>query len=342
MRLVPSALAAAAAVSLLAACGAVGPGTAAPSSSAPAAVASPSASAPARTTYPVTVTDCGGRTTTYTKAPERVVTIDPNIAESLLMLGLGDRIVGLTQFYGPDQQWVPVKAEMATLPVINKDGAYPSKEAVVAAQPDLVTSIYPYAFMDPLPDREGWQKLGINTYESLGECDGAHATDFSLLYQDLRNLGVIFDVQQKAEVAVQELQTRVEAAQQKLAAAGVHPGVILTHDGTKEHPGAYGSTANAVITMAGGRYPFVDIPIDRAPTWEEFVAADPDVVWIIPDAGPSAAEVEAQLAADPRTKDLKAVRDKRYVVVPQADATVESPRDVDGFEAFVAGLLALR
>ena len=36
------------------------------------------------------------------------------------------------------------------------------------------------------------------------------------------------------------------------------------------------------------------------------------------------------------------MRDKRYVVVPQADATVESPRDVDGFEAFVAGLLALR
>lgn len=334
----PLVLAAAAAAVALTACSAP--------TTAPAVTAAPSSArattTATRTSYPVTITDCGGRTTTYTKAPERVVTIDPNIAESLLVLGLGDRIVGLTQFYAPEQQWAPVRAEMAALPVINKDGNYPSKEAVVAAAPDLVTSIYPYAFMDPLPDRDGWQKLGVNTYESLGECDGSKATDFSLLYEDLHNLGVIFDVQDRAEVVITDLRTRVEAAQQRLAAAGATAGVVLTHDGTKDHPGAYGSTANAVIHLAGGTYPFIDVPLDRAPSWEEFVAADPDLIWIIPDAGSSAAAVEQQLATDPRTKDLKAVRDERYVVVPQADATVESPRDIDGFEQLVDGLLRLR
>lgn len=32
-----------------------------------------------RTQYPVTIKDCGDRETTYNKAPERVITIDPNL-----------------------------------------------------------------------------------------------------------------------------------------------------------------------------------------------------------------------------------------------------------------------
>ena len=67
----------------------------------------------------MTIQDCGGRSTTYAQAPERVVTIDPSVTEMLLLLGLGDRIVGYTEFYPPEQQWPPVRADLAKLKLIN-------------------------------------------------------------------------------------------------------------------------------------------------------------------------------------------------------------------------------
>jgi len=307
-----------------------------------AASPAPSTGASTRTQYPVQIADCGGRVTTYDQAPERVVTVDPNVTEMLLTLGLKDRIVGYTEFYSPDQQWGPTKADMATLPRINDGANYPSQEAIAAVSPDLVTSIYPWAFGYGLPDRDGWTALGVKSYETLGECDWGAATDFSLLYQDLRNLGVIFDVQDRAEAEVAQLEARVVAAQQRAKDAGLPSHLIATHDGEKEHPGAYGATANAVITLAGSRYLFAGLAADQIPSWESFVAADPDVIWVIPDAGPTVDAIEQQLETDPRTANVTGVKNHAYVVIPQADATVESPRQVDGLEKLVDALIALQ
>jgi iron complex transport system substrate-binding protein len=85
----------------LAACG--GPPAAPTAAPAPAdapvptaaavATAAHSAAAEAPAGFPVTIQDCG-RTLTFTKAPERIVTTYPNAAELLIRLGLGDKIVG--------------------------------------------------------------------------------------------------------------------------------------------------------------------------------------------------------------------------------------------------------
>ena len=296
-----------------------------------------------RTQYPVTIKDCGDRSTTYDKAPQRVVTIDPNIAEMMLLLGLKDRIVGYTEFYTPDQQWAPTKADMQTLKQINDiNVGYPSKEAIVALNPDLVASIYTYAFMDPLPDRDGWTKLGVKSYEAVGECYTKPPTDFSLLYQDLRNFGIIFDVQDRAEAEIAKLQARVAALQQKAKDAGLASKKIGIYDGTPNTPTIYGGTVNAVITLAGATYIWADVdPNGTMPGWEQFVAANPDVIWVVPDAGPSVDTLEQQMANDPRLNKMPAVMNKAYIVVPQADATVESPRLIDGLEKMINGLMGL-
>lgn len=295
-----------------------------------------------KTTYPVTIKDCDGRETTYAKAPERVVTIDPNITEMLLLLGLKDRVVGYTEFYTPDRQWGPTKADMGTLKMINDGSNYPSKEAVVAESPDLVTSIYSYAFMDPLPDRSGWSELGVNTYQSLGECLPTAPKDFSLLYEDLRNFGIMFDVQDKAEVEIAKLQARVAVLQQRAKDANLTSHRIAIHDGSVEHPGWYTGTINIGIGMAGSTYIWSDLGPEGVATWEEFVARDPDVIWIIPDAGTDVAVLEQQLQDDPRLANVTAVKNKAYIVIPQSDATVESPREIDGLEQMIDALLALQ
>ncbi len=308
-----------------------------------AAPTSPPATADStRTQYPVTIEDCGGRSTTYTKAPERVVTIDPSVTEMLLLLGLDDRIVGYTEFYPPEGQWAPVKAQLAKLTMINDPAVgYPSKEAIVAAAPDLVTSVYSYAFMDPLPDRDGWTKLGIASYETVGECYTAPPTDFSLLYRDLRNFGILFDVQTRAEAEITKLETRVAALQQKARDAGRVPQRIALYDGTVDHPPTYGGQINALIELAGASYVWRDLDPNTTGSWEQFVEANPDVLWIVPDAGTPVEDLKHQLETDPRFRALTAVTSKAYVIVPQADATIESPRLVDGLEQLIDGFIAL-
>lgn len=337
---VGAAAVAAAGALVLAACGSS-------TASAPTAPAAQGAStASLRTTYPVTVNDCGGRATTYDEAPSRVVTLDPAVAESLLLLGLKDRIVGFTEFQTPGQRWAPTKAEMDTLPVINKDMNYPSKEAVVAANPDLVMSIYPSALLEnqTLPDREGWQKLGVNSYLTLAEChkSSAPVTDFSDLYTDLTNFGVIFDVQEKAQAEIAELKAR--EAKARATAMSMPSMTVWSYSGEDDpYPAGAAGTPNAVITMAGAGNAFGDMAKDYdAVSWEEIVKRNPSVVWVMTAAGPGfvneASGIMDKLAKDPRLKDVTAVKKRSYVVVSYDDGGVESPRNVDALEQMIAGL----
>jgi len=303
-----------------------------------------------RTVYPVTVTDCDGRKTTYTKAPARVVTFDDNITETLLSLGLADRIVGATKFDVPGSEWAPTKAQMDALPMINKTGTlssgYPSKETVVAQNPDLVASVYESAFDKAYGPgtHESWTALGVNSYQTLQDCETNKAQyDFSLLYQDIHNLGVIFDVQDRATALIQKLQGEVSELQARVKAAGLGSYRIGTHDGEQAHPGTMGiTTANAIITQAGSTYAFLNDDTGAQPiSWETFVARDPQVIWVITDLGQTATQTETQLENDPRTRNVDGVLHKRFVVVSYNDA-VGSPRCIDGLRHMVHGLVSLK
>jgi iron complex transport system substrate-binding protein len=336
-------LAAALAAALAAIAAGCGSGGSTASSSPPTTTSqgSTTMSAAGRAQYPVAITDCGGRKTTYAKAPARVVTIDPNITEMLLLLGLKDRIAGYTEWYSPNQQWPSTKAAMKTLHQINVGQNYPTKEAVVARSPDLVASVYTYSFMTPLPTRASWARLGVDSYEALGECSSTAPADFSLLYDDMRNLGAMFGVQSRTEARIAALKSRVARLQRRVRAAHLPKRTIAIYDGTPDHPTTYGGTANAVISLAGAKYLWAGFNPNKLPSWEQFVKGNPDVIWIVPDAGHSVSDLERKLESDPRLKNVTAVKKKAYVVVPQADATVESPRNVDGLAKLVDGLIAV-
>jgi iron complex transport system substrate-binding protein len=303
-----------------------------------------------KTTYPVTVKDCAGRVLTFAKAPERVVTLDPAITEIMLVLGLKDHIVGVTLFDdGPtagDKMWKVTKADMQSLAVINDPKVgYPTKEKVVSAKPDLIASEYPSAFdgTNGPGTQDGWTKLGINSYLTHGGCAETNVwTDLSVLYQDFRDIGVIFDVQDKAEAEIAKLQGQITDLQQKAKAAGVPDYSIGTHDGESEHPGTLGTTtANAIITLAGSHYAFIKDDTTGNPiSWETFVKRNPDVIWVITGLGTTAEQTEKQLATDKRTAGMAAVKNKRFVEVAYDDVG-ESPRIVDGLTALIDGLIAL-
>ena len=132
-------------------------------------------------------------TTVPQKTYRRIVSLSPSITESLFALGLGERVVGVTDFcdYPPE----------AT--TRSKVGGYYdlNYEAVVALSPDLMVCLPEHAdLLDDL-DRLDLSHLTVN-----------HRRVEAIL-KSLTTLGQTFGVLKQAEVLVETIRARLQAVQ---------------------------------------------------------------------------------------------------------------------------------
>ena len=91
--------------------------------------------------FPVDVTSCG-HTSTLTEAPDQAVTLNQGATEVVLALGLEDQLAGTA--YLDDA--VPAKWKTAydSVPVLSPE--YPTREDLLALQPDFVYASYSSAY----------------------------------------------------------------------------------------------------------------------------------------------------------------------------------------------------
>ena len=117
------------------------------------------------TQYPVTITtyDASGKeiTQTFDKAPERIVTNNLSATETLIELGLGDKIVGMMN---PDN--VVTSKYKDSVEKINKlgDKKSISKEVILSATPDIVVGRVAMFSEKSLGAYTDWNNNGINVY----------------------------------------------------------------------------------------------------------------------------------------------------------------------------------
>lgn len=82
-----------------------------------------------QTEYPFTVTDASGVEITFEKAPEKIVSLSPSDTEVLFALGLGDHIVGVSD-------WSDYPEEAKSKPKVG--GMETNTEVILEAAPDLI------------------------------------------------------------------------------------------------------------------------------------------------------------------------------------------------------------
>ena len=132
-------------------------------------------------------------TTEYTAEPQRVVANNHGTANLLIRLGLADKLVGVAAVYGPAPE--DVAEQFNAVPVIAE--GYASKEAVLGVDPDFVAGRG-----DLFVDGD----YGVGTTEELASAGiasyithvGETGANFQSFLTDIDNLGVIFNVQDKA------------------------------------------------------------------------------------------------------------------------------------------------
>lgn len=295
-----------------------------------------------------TVTDCTGTKSTFTAPPKRTTTITGNVLEILLGLGLKDKIIGV-QAVGPGAFPPALQTQADALPKLS--GKYvpgsfvpTQREQLLAANPDFVLGGWPSNFDASLGamTQADLTQRGINSYYAFSaNCPRkAPVTDFSVLYQDIRNFGAVYDAKDAADAMVAKMQKTVADVQNEVGDAP-KPKVFSYsfEDGGRGKAYANGNQGliNAAITQAGGKNIFDDINATyQDVSWEDVAARNPDVIVLEAFGKPSSAEFDKAIAEsqsfftkNPALQNVTAVKNRKFVAVTAEAYYLGGTRNAD-------------
>lgn len=286
--------------------------------------------------FPVKVSSCG-HDSTLSEPPDRVVTLNQGATEVVLALGLGDHLAGTA--YLDDTIAPRWRAEYEDVPVLAEE--YPTREAVLAAEPDFVYASYGSAFdrkVAGTPDE--LDAAGIASYLSPFGCeDDAHrpAPTFDAVWAEIRAVAAALGEPRAAERLIEEQRAELDALARSKPGAGR---TAVWYDSGEKAPlvGAGDDGPQVVLDAVGMENVFADLEGGWTETsWEDVLAADPDVI-VLADASWSSAEDKiTRLESDPVLSQLRAVREKNFVTVAYSEGT-PGVRMVDGASAIAEQL----
>ena len=309
----------------------------------------------AATQYPLTLTNCGQQVT-FEKAPAKIVSIGQGMTEVLFSLGLADKMAGTAVWVGPVlPQYADVNSGIKRL--ADND---PSFESVVGAEPDLVAAEFEWhvGTQGSVGKREQFRDLGINTYVAPADCvakvntdggDGVRKELFTmdLIYQEIAELSEIFDIKERGDALIADLKKReADAVASIEGAAGKNLPVVFWFSSKEVSGDAFIAGKNSapayILKTIGAKNVVTTEEEWPLVGWETISQANPAVIVLATMDRRRYAADDPQtkidfLENDPVTKELDAVKNKRFVMM---DAQSMNPtiRTIDGIETLAAGI----
>ena len=303
----------------------------------------------APTRYPLTVENCGMQLT-FAQAPARAVTIGQAGTEMLYELGLGDRLVGTSLWF--NDVLPQFKAQNDSIERLADNE--PSFESVIGKRPGLVAVQLEWMVgkQGVVGTREQFHELKTATYLMPSDCegkdnlvgaDGTRLEPFRIesIYKSIEQLAQIFDVQDRGQQLIAQLQERL-----KTALANVQ----RNHDKDVSAVFWFSSADLDIDPYVAGRKGIPDFMLqslgmrnivqsdEEWPTvgWETIAKANPNIIVIARmdrrrfPADDYRKKLEF-LKSDPVTRNMDAVKNDRIVII-DADGMQASLRLFTGIE----------
>ena len=245
--------------------------------------------------------------------PQRIVSLSPSITESLFALGVGDRIVGVTNFCD-----YPPAAQTKT-----KVGGYYdlNYEAIMAQSPDLVVCLPEHAGQLPRLKQLGLTHMTV---------DHRH---IETILDSLVLLGRRCGVLDKADTLVEGLRTRMQVVQNRMIDRA-SPRVLVCvgrNMGSSTLDEVYVAGAesifNEMIQLAGGVNAYQGDQPYPLITAEGLLRLQPDVILdMVADLEQQGLTKDAVLKQWQSLPDLKAVEQKRVMIFTEDFVVIPGPR----------------
>ena len=250
--------------------------------------------------------------------PQRIISLGPAITEELYLLGIGDRVIGVTRYCTKPLQ-ATEKEKVGTVVKVNL-------EKIIDLKPDLVIA----TSLTDLKAVEKLKNLGIKVITIQ------QAEDFSQICQQLLELGELVGKKKEADEIVYKAEGKINIIKKHVEnlpqvhvfiQVGAKPLVTVNRN----------SFINNLIELAGG-VNIAESPNDisyMAYSREKVLEADPDYI-IIVTMGIAGEEEKKKWEA---FKNLKAVENKSIYVINSYDICSLTPVTFVDTLRCIAGIL---
>ena len=286
-----------------------------------------------KTQYPVTIQnynyDREMVNLTYSEPPKRVLTTVATATEIMIKLGLSDRIVAALETTDvPDD----IKAEYEKLNILNFR-ELKNKEIAMTYEPDMIFGWWDDFNPHLLNGTEDWNENGVNTFIQANSGASSYRV-FDNMYNDILDIGKIFDVEEKAEQLVNDMKKEVHDIQVKAKAIEKKPKVLVAENTSKGTLRLYGkgSIPHEMIDRLGAIDVAEGIATDY--TAEHIIKANPDVIIVPFLSSQTGEDMVNKILDDPALANVNAVKNKRVHPITRAEIYGSCPRTIDGFKNF--------
>ena len=286
---------------------------------------------------PVTITNCD-REATFDAPPQRIITMNHHVTETLVQMGVGDRIIGRA-YVDRDSEILPeVADQVEAIPGLADE--YPTWEQIIDLEPDMVVGGMSSAFNEKEGrGRDALETEGISTFLFSEYC-GEGFPDLSMLETDFDQLGRVLGVEEQADALTDRIVGGIEDIRLALDQAGVAGAPTFFYDSGEDVPMTIGGVgigqlvgdaAGADNIFTEGEKPYVKT------TWEILGERQPEAVVVLDYGATSAEDKIAYLKQQPIMSTTPAVREERFVVIP-LDDLFQSSRMVTSVETIARAL----
>ena len=253
--------------------------------------------------------DGTGRRVRLPRHPVRIISLAPNVTETLYLLGAQDRLIG-------DTTWCNWPEAAKSKPKIG-DLLNPNYEVILAAKPDLVIA-------STAGNQEGavlkLVSLGLPVYVSAPR-------SVEKIFQSVENLGRITDCAEQGARLVAQMKERLQYIQRRLAGLPPVRAFFITWFDPLLAPGK-DTFENEAIRLAGVNSITADID-QFYPRYslEQVIMKDPDVILTVEQKGDPIPNLKKMAG----WKNLRAVKEGRVYFLTEF-LQHPSPLFLDGVE----------
>ena len=248
-----------------------------------------------------------GRTLEITQVPQKVLTLGPNCSELFCALGLEDYIIGNSLDNHSRGPLVEYKAAYDKIPELNYSSA--TREAVMTSGADFIYGI-DWEFGDEALSLDELSQFGIKAYVNS-------ASSLEEIYQEISDLGKIFQIEERAEAFIKEQKQRIQHIQDIVSKQ--KPLKVLVYDSGGNGVFTCSGTnfESLLIQQSGGQNIFNDLQDAQWVTVssEEVLSRQPDVIVVHDYDSPSLKEKITEMKNDPALSQLDCVKNNRIVSI---------------------------
>lgn len=268
--------------------------------------------------------------------PKRVAAVWQNSIETLLALGVGDRIIAGMGV--PDRKYIreEYQAGYEAIPYKSLENLDP--ETIMMMRPDFIAG-WSSTFTDKvLRSTEFWNERGVHTYISQNSDPANRNRTIENEYADILNLGKIFDREEKAESLVKEMKDEISRAAGQANLTGKHSrGLIIEFMGSNISVYGEKTLAGDILRRMSGE---LLAPGQQQISKEQIIEMDPDAIFVVlieEDYDYPGQKLD-MLYHEQALRDVRCIREKRVYPLPLYSVYSSGIRTLDGIRYIGKGL----